>query len=133
MGLCYKIGTSQQVAIRRDIVDIRELIEHNADRTEKNGMHMMVSGSRREGFRLENSDMDFMFSPNHHPVLWDFSQAQFYNTQRDTLILCDCTESPPGLWLPLERAARDLSSACIKLNGALSTFQVQNSENSALF
>ena len=60
MGLCYKIGTSQQVAISKDIVDIRELMEHNVTRTEKNGMHVMLSGSQREGFRLEISDMDFM-------------------------------------------------------------------------
>ena len=46
VGLCHKIGTSQQVAIRRDIVDIKELIEHKVDRTEKNVM--MMSGSRRE-------------------------------------------------------------------------------------
>ena len=69
MGLCYKIGTSQQVAIRKDIVDIRELMAHNVTRTEKNGMHVMLSGSQREGFRLEISDMDFMCWQNHYPVL----------------------------------------------------------------
>ena len=98
--LCFlKIGTSELVAIRRDIVDVIELIEHKIARTEKNEMHLMLSGSRKEGFRLENSDIDFMIWPNHHPVLWDFSQAQFYDTQRDTLILCDSTESPPGFTL----------------------------------
>ena len=121
--LCYKIGTSQQVAIRRDIVDIRELIEHNVARSEKKVMHVMLSGSQREGFRLETSDMDFMFWSNHYPVLWNFSQAQFHNTQRDILILCDSTESPPGLtllwWLPLESATSLLSLTCIRLNGAL--------------
>ena len=74
------------------------------------------------GFRLENSDMDMMFWPNHNPVLWDFSQAQFYDIQRDTLILCDSTDSPPGftlLWLPLDRVDCSLLSACVRLNGAL--------------
>ena len=122
VGLCLKIGTSQQVAIRRDFVDIRELIEHKIARTEKNETHVMLSGSRREGFRLEDSDMDFMIWPIHFPVLWDFSQAQFYNTQRDILILCDSTDSPPGftlLWLPLEMADSELLSACVILNEAL--------------
>ena len=122
VGLCLKIGTSQLVAIRRETLDVRELIAHEIKRTEKNVMHVMLSGSRREGFRLKNSDMDFMLWPNHSPVLWDFSHAQFYNKQRDTLILCDSSESPPGftlLWLPLERADSDLLSTCVILNGAL--------------
>ena len=73
VGLCYKIGTSHQVAIRRDIVDIQELVEHNVARTERSVT--ILSGSQREGFRFEDSDMDFMFWPNHYPVLWDFSLA----------------------------------------------------------
>ena len=120
VGLCLKIGTSQQVAIRRDIVDIKELIEHKVARTENNVMR--VGGSRREGFRLENSDMDMMFWPNHYPVLWDFPQAQFYNPLRDVLILCDISDSPPGytlLYLPLEMATCDILSTCIRINGLL--------------
>ena len=119
VGLCLKIGTPQQVAIRRDIVDIKELIGHKA-RTEKNVMRM--SGSTREGFRLENSDVDFMFWPNHHPVLWYFLQAQFYNPLRDVVILCDSSDSPPGftlLYLPLKMAACDILSTCIRINGLL--------------
>ena len=122
VGLCNKIGTPQQVAIRRDIVDIKELLEHKIEKTDKNGVITMLSGSRREGFRFEDSDIDMMFWPNHYPVLWDFSQAQFYNTQIDTLILCNGTESPPGftlLCLPLEGIACGLLSTCIRINGAL--------------
>ncbi|XP_078319914.1 uncharacterized protein LOC144621105 [Crassostrea virginica] len=120
VGLCYKVGTSQQVAIRRDIIDIKELLEYNVARTGKEVL--MLSGSRREGFRLKTSDIDVMYWSNDHPVLWDFSQAQFYNTRRDTLILCESTESPPGftlLSLPLERATCGLLAACIRINGAL--------------
>nr|XP_022322723.1 uncharacterized protein LOC111124151 [Crassostrea virginica] len=110
VGLCLKVGTSQQVAIRRDVRDITELL-----RNKVTGIcikvHCVLSGSRREGFRFEDSDCDFMGWPTDHPVLWDFSQAQFYNTHRDTLILCDSSESPPGftlLWLPLEKARHKL-------------------------
>ena len=60
--------------------------------------------------------------PNHHPVLWDFPQAQFYNPLRDVVILCDSSDSPPGftlLYLPLEMAACDILSTCIRINGLL--------------
>ena len=120
VGLCLKIGTPQQVAIRRDVVDITELLEHKVARTEE--YVTMRSGSDREGFRLEGSDVDYMYWPNDHRVLWDFSQATMYNTQRHALILCDISESPPGftlLWLPMEIAAAFVLSACVRMNGAL--------------
>nr|XP_022298637.1 uncharacterized protein LOC111107645 [Crassostrea virginica] len=120
VGLCLKIGTPQQVAIRRDVVDIRELLVH---KLKNNGyLVKMLSGSRREGFRFKDSDHDFMFWSNYNQVLWDFSQSILYNTHRYTLILCDSSESPPGftlLWLPLEEAGRSVLSSCVRINGAL--------------
>ena len=117
VGLCLEVGTSELVAIRRDVVDIKELLRHKVTGTCNNvhGMYIL-SGSRREGFRFKDSDQDYMCWPTDHPVLWDFSQAQFCNTHRDTLILCDSSESPPGftlLWLPLEEASRHVLSACV--------------------
>ena len=52
VGLCLKIGTPQQVAIRRDVEDIRELLEHKVTSTDY--LVRMESGSRREGFRFED-------------------------------------------------------------------------------
>ena len=99
VGLCLEVGTSQQVAIRRDVRDIMEILEHKVTGT-CNNAHGMLSGSQREGFRFKDSDYDFMFWQTDHLVLWDLSQAQFYNTQRDKLILCDSSEeSPPGFTL----------------------------------
>nr|XP_022322567.1 uncharacterized protein LOC111124015 [Crassostrea virginica] len=121
VGLCLKVGTSELVAIRRDVRDITELVEDKVTGT-CNNVHYMLSGSRREGFRFEDSDCDYMYWPTDHPVLWDLSQAQFYNTHRDKLILCDSSESPPGftlLWLPLEEASRIVLSVCVRMNGAL--------------
>nr|XP_022307035.1 uncharacterized protein LOC111113218 [Crassostrea virginica] len=118
VGLCLEVGTSQQVAIRRDVKDI---MEHKVTGTCYN-VHGMLSGSRREGFRFKDSDCDYMFWLTDHPVLWDFSQAQFYNTHRDKMILCDSSESSPGftlLWLPLEEASRLVLSACVRMHGAL--------------
>nr|XP_022346228.1 uncharacterized protein LOC111138505 [Crassostrea virginica] len=119
IGLCLKIGTSQQVAIRRDVVDILILLlNHKVT----NVNVWMLSGSKREGFRFKDSDLDMMFWPNNHLVLWDFSQATLYNTHRYSLILCDSSESPPGftlLWLPLEAAHRRVISSCVRINGTL--------------
>ncbi|XP_022298621.2 uncharacterized protein LOC111107632 [Crassostrea virginica] len=120
VGLCFKIGTPQQVAIRREVVDIRELLEHKV--ISNDYLVRMVSGSRREGFRFMDSDFDFMFWSNNHRVLWDFSQATMCNTDSHALILCDSSESPPGftlLWLPLEEAGRPVLSSCVRINGAL--------------
>ncbi|XP_022343724.2 uncharacterized protein LOC111136869 [Crassostrea virginica] len=120
LGLCLKIGTPQQVAIRRDVTDIIELLEHKIARPYE--IVSMLSGSQREGFRLSDSDRDTMYWPNNHRVLWDFTLAALYNTHRYNLILCDSSESPPGftlLWLPMEEAHSLVLSSCVRINGAL--------------
>ncbi|XP_022340597.2 uncharacterized protein LOC111135131 [Crassostrea virginica] len=120
VGLCFKIGTPQQVAIRRDALDIKELLEHKV--TGNKNTFVMISGSRREGFRFLDSDFDSMYWQNDHRVLWDFSQATLYNTHKYKLILCDSSESPPGftlLWLPLEEANWVVLSSCVRINGSL--------------
>nr|XP_022300233.1 uncharacterized protein LOC111108547 [Crassostrea virginica] len=118
VGLCLKIGTPQQVAIRRDVLDTEDLLKYKStDQDVK-----MISGSKREGFRLKGSDVDHMIWPNDHKVLWNFSQATTYNTHSHALILCDSSESPPGftlLWLPLEEADTYVLSSCVRFNGAL--------------
>lgn len=45
---CQKIGTPELVASRRDIVDIKELLENKKNIWART----MFSGSHREGFRL---------------------------------------------------------------------------------
>eukprot|EP00105_Crassostrea_gigas_P035048 XP_019919196.1 PREDICTED: uncharacterized protein LOC105319340 isoform X2 [Crassostrea gigas] len=120
VGICLKIGTQQQVASRRDIRDIAEMLENNEILNKPNTL--MLSGSRREGFKLSGSDRDIMHWPNNHRVIWDFSQCQFYNTQEHALILCDSSESPSGftlLWLPLEITNSMVMSACVRMNGML--------------
>ncbi|XP_022307453.1 uncharacterized protein LOC111115189 isoform X2 [Crassostrea virginica] len=130
VGLCLKIGTPQQVAIRRDVVDFMELLVHTEQRT--NGLVNMLSGSQREGFRFKDSDTDVMIWRKNHRVLWDFSQAVLYNTHRYRLILCDSSESPPGftlLWLPLEAADRLVISSCVRINGTLCISSAKYREN----
>nr|XP_034328047.1 uncharacterized protein LOC105319340 [Crassostrea gigas] len=120
VGMCLKIGTPQQIASRRDVMDIADMLKNNEMLSKQSSV--MLSGSRREGFRLIGSDLDYMHWPNNHRVIWDFSQFQFYNTQELALILCDSSESPPGftlLWLPLEMTISTVRSACVRMNQML--------------
>ncbi|XP_062579121.1 uncharacterized protein LOC134241041 [Saccostrea cucullata] len=117
-GLCDEIGTSQLVAMRRDLADICEMVENHVRTIDENSE--MMSGSKREGFRLKGSDIDTMFWPNNHRVLWDLSQSQYYNTHRKTvtLILCDCSDSPPGfilLYLLSPSMDRHVQEACVRM------------------
>eukprot|EP00105_Crassostrea_gigas_P011292 XP_011426888.1 PREDICTED: uncharacterized protein LOC105327905 [Crassostrea gigas] len=117
VGLCDIMGTSQQVAIRREARDIREMVDRRV--TCNNGTIEMMSGSYREGFRLEGSDIDFMYWPNNHRVIMDMSQFEYYNTANTTLILSDSSESPPGftlLQLLTPSRYRQVQSACVTMN-----------------
>ena len=79
VGLCLKLGTPQQMAIRREVKEAREFVDAKVKLKRLNTI-IMLSGSRGEGFRFEDSDMDVMIWHNSERVLWDFSQVQFYNT-----------------------------------------------------
>ncbi|XP_062600458.1 uncharacterized protein LOC134262085, partial [Saccostrea cucullata] len=114
VGLCRKMGTSQLVAMRRDLMDIWEMVENQVRTSDEESV--MVSGSQREGLRLEGSDLDIMHWPNNHHVIWELSQSQYYNTNRQTLILCDCSDSPPGftlLYLLSPSMYIEIQRACI--------------------
>ncbi|XP_062618882.1 uncharacterized protein LOC134280489 [Saccostrea cucullata] len=117
VGLCRKLGTSQIVAMRRDMMDINEIVENQV--TTSDECSIMVSVSYREGFRLKESDIDFMFWPNNTRVIWELSQTQYYNTHRQTLILGDCSDSPPGftlLYLLSPTMDKDIQRACVRIN-----------------
>ncbi|XP_062572676.1 uncharacterized protein LOC134234616 [Saccostrea cucullata] len=118
VGLCRKVGTSQVVAIKRDVVDIWQKVKIQVKSYD---YIVMLSGSYREGFRLKESDIDYMCWPNNHRVIWDLSQSQYYNTQTQTLILCDCSDSPPGFTLVylLSRSMdRGILEACIRVKNS---------------
>ncbi|XP_062572653.1 uncharacterized protein LOC134234594 [Saccostrea cucullata] len=117
VGLCRKVGTSQLVAMRRDVMDIREMVDNQVRSSDDHSS--MKSGSEREGFRLEGSDHDFMYWPNDHRVIWELSQSQYYNTHRQTLVLCDCSNSPPGftlLYLLSPSTDTGIQTACVQIN-----------------
>ncbi|XP_052706517.1 uncharacterized protein LOC128181972 [Crassostrea angulata] len=117
VGLCEMVGTSQQVAIRRETWDIKELVERRM--IPLNGVLGMLSGSMREGFRLKGSDYDIMFWLNNHRVIMDMSQSEYYNTANTTLILSESSESPPGftlLQLLTPSRYKIALSACVRMN-----------------
>nr|XP_019919930.2 uncharacterized protein LOC109617724 [Crassostrea gigas] len=117
VGLCEILGTSKQVAIRRETRDIKEMVDRRV--APNVGIIGMVSGSYREGFRLMGSDVDSMFWPNNHRVIMAMSQSEYYNTANTTLIFSDRPESPPGftlLQLLTPTTDREVQSACVIIN-----------------
>ncbi|XP_065944369.1 cyclic GMP-AMP synthase-like receptor 2 [Magallana gigas] len=116
--LCQIIGTSQQLVIRRETQGIKDIVEKKT--TTNDGVIYMIAGSYREGFRLEGSDMDFMWWPNNHRVIMDMSQSKFYSTANKNLILFDSSESSLGFTLLrlLEPTRfREVRSSCVRKNG----------------
>lgn len=70
-GLCLIVGTSQQVAIKGETTDIEEMVLRELARRNDftNNLYMMLSGSRKEGFRLEGSDTDVIVWLNFFKVI----------------------------------------------------------------
>ncbi|XP_062582332.1 uncharacterized protein LOC134244073 [Saccostrea cucullata] len=118
VGLCRKIGTPTEVAIRRDVMDIREMIEkpvHN-----HRGCAIMYSGSHREGLRLKSSDRDAMFWECNYKLITDISQSRFYNATKHIIVLMEDFDTPPGfvklrLLTPTRR--KDTISCLVLFNG----------------
>jgi hypothetical protein len=96
-GLCCIVGTSQQVAMRRDVMVMEEMVRTRV--TQRNDVMGMRSGSYKEGFRMKGSDRDAMYWITIHPVIWDLSQSQLYNLHRYSPILSVSSECPPGFTL----------------------------------
>ncbi|XP_022305606.2 uncharacterized protein LOC111112416 [Crassostrea virginica] len=118
--LCQIVGTSVQVAIRRETKDIKEMVDRRV--ADNDDVIRMQSGSEREGFRLKGSDLDYMYWLNNHRVIFHMSQSEHYYTENKTLILFDSSESPPGftlLELLTPTRYRQVQSACVPMNDRL--------------
>ncbi|XP_078318056.1 uncharacterized protein LOC144617656 [Crassostrea virginica] len=118
--LCQIVGTSVQVAFRRETENISEMLRRRV--AENDDVIVMEIGSYREGFRLKESDVDCMFWPNSHRVIWDMCQSEYYYTENKTLILLDSSESPPGftlLELLTPTTDKEVQSACVPMNDRL--------------
>lgn len=63
VGICHEVGTSQEVAFRREITDelfINQVFKHlvNIPNDDPSGIQIMDSGSHKKKFRLHGSDVD---------------------------------------------------------------------------
>lgn len=100
-AMCEFFGTSKDVALRRDVMDINEILTghgYGFDKNKKYRYFQNMSGSTREGFNLKGSDIDMMIWMDCIKVIWRFSQSEHYKC--DNYILCfDSSKSPPGYGL----------------------------------
>ncbi|XP_062590354.1 uncharacterized protein LOC134251955 [Saccostrea cucullata] len=56
--------------------------------------------------------------PNRYRVIWDEHESQYYNNSSKELILCDCSESPPGftlLYLLSPTLHNEIQGACFRM------------------
>ncbi|XP_062582909.1 uncharacterized protein LOC134244675 [Saccostrea cucullata] len=119
IGLCKILGTPQQFAMRRDVIEVMNMVQNYL---EANTENYFWSGSYGEGFRILGSDVDIMVWPTDHRVFWDKSQIRCYNGNRLVSILADSSESPPGftlLWFPVHRPNISVLSSSFRMKGRL--------------
>ncbi|XP_056015545.1 uncharacterized protein LOC125674377 isoform X2 [Ostrea edulis] len=117
VGLCWEMGTPKEVTIRRDVLDMEEMIETPLQIYR--GERLMMSGSYREGFRFKSSDRDRMFWGCHYKLISDISQSSFYTASGNTIILMDSMDTPPGfvrLQLLTPTSNPNISSSLVLLN-----------------
>ncbi|XP_062593426.1 uncharacterized protein LOC134254912 [Saccostrea cucullata] len=118
VGLCDEIGTPTEVAIRRDVRDMEEMIKKPVQLC--TGTIYLISGSYREGFRFDYSDRDVMFWIHSHKMISKLSQSSIYDPSKHTIILMEESDTPPGfVKLHLLTQPRDdfIQSALVSLNG----------------
>lgn len=94
LGLCHKIGTPKEVTIRREVMDMDERLKEPVDM--QKGDKKMKSGSFREGFRFESSDIDTMHWCINHKLITDISQSSLYDRSKQSIILVEDSDTPPG-------------------------------------
>lgn len=91
VGLCGYIGTPAEITMRREVVDIDELLYNK-----KLNRRALVSGSFREGFRFKSSDKDFMTWKIMDKVITDLSQCVNYDLSKHSILLVEDIDTPPG-------------------------------------
>lgn len=117
VGLCCNksIGTEREVTIRRELMDMDELIQKPLNR--HIGITSMKSGSSREGFRFKTSDQDTMMWKTVNKVICELSQSMFLDGSIHNIILMEHSGTPQG-FVKLElltpaRSSDELLSAVV--------------------
>lgn len=92
---CNKsIGTEREVTIRRELMDMDELIQKPLNR--HIGSTKMISGSSREGFRFKSSDQDTMMWKTVNKVICELSQGMSLDGSTHNIILMEHSGTPQG-------------------------------------
>lgn len=92
---CNKsIGTEREVTIRRELMDMDELIQKPLNR--HIGSTTMISGSTREGFRFKSSDQDTMMWKTVNKVICELSQGMSLDGSTHNIILMEHSGTPQG-------------------------------------
>lgn len=89
VGLCVYIGAPIEVTVRREVMDTDELLKIFLEELEHSGNRLMCSGSYREGFRLNSSDIDMMIWNFNFKVIADISLCNVYDLSRHAIILME--------------------------------------------
>lgn len=113
--MCEIVGTSQIVAQRREIMDVNEKLCSFTVEGDY-ACSQIRAGSKRDGFRFDQSDEDLMLCFDDIRVIWD--RFQFSNsTEHKTLF--DNSESQPGYGLLqiLEKQKAESSNLIITIKG----------------
>lgn len=95
IGLCCRLGTPTQVTIKREIVDILEIVLSLMKKGNSHFVHR-ISGSYRDGFRFESSDLDMMLWCTNNIVICELSQFMGFYASDENIILMEYLENPPG-------------------------------------
>ncbi|XP_061190736.1 uncharacterized protein LOC133198743 [Saccostrea echinata] len=134
VGLCRKIGSPTEVRMRREVTDTEEVVRQSVKIMK--GFDRMMSGSRREGFRLVASDHDCMFWLPGHKVICYLSQVSLYRIPRHTVILMESDDLPPGFTrLNLMSPSNDVKvrSSCVAINNSVYISSTLFRDNHLLF
>ena len=76
VGMCRYVGSPTEERIRREMTDTVGMVCRPVGIVR--GLDMTGSGSRREGFRLPTSNVDWMLWPPDHKVICDLCQISLY-------------------------------------------------------
>ena len=117
VGMCRYVGSPTEVRIRMEVTETEKVVKRPV--SIMRGFDRMRSGSRREGFRLKTSDIDWMFWPPDHKVICDLSQISLYRIPQHTVILMECEDLTPGfarLKMMTPSSDQNLNSSCVAID-----------------
>lgn len=92
IGLCCRLGILIQVIIRREIMDILEIILSLIKKGNSYFIYM-ISGSYRDGFRFELLDLDMMFWYINNKVICEMFQFMGFYVFDENIIFMEYLEN----------------------------------------